>query len=132
MAAVAASYGATSSVEASRAGPCRLGRRAPLVGPVLVDHAVLHHQRHVPERPNVARGVAGDGDEIGFQPGCDAADLIGHVQDRRVDRCGRAERGDRCHAPGYQELELACVVAVGEYAGVTAVADGDARIERGT
>ncbi len=78
---------------------------------VLVDDAVLHHERDVAYGRDVARRVAVDRHEVGEEAGLHGADPVGDVEELRVARRRRADDRERRHAVVDEQLHLAGVVA---------------------
>src|SRR2546426_12545142 len=70
------------------------------------DHAVLHHELHIAQRVNVGERIAGDGYQIGEEPGFDGAALLddigGFVAVDR-DRAQDVGRGNGSRLPGVEE-----------------------------
>ena len=85
---------------------------------------------HAPERRDIARRIALDGDEVGEQPFRDPADPVVHVQHARGDGGRAAKRGLGGHAVGHHQLEFPRVLAVRKHADVAAAQDRDPGIQR--
>src|SRR5690242_7583069 len=92
---------------------------------LLINNAVLHNESHASEHSDVFGRVALDSYEVGEKSVANAADLVVHSQNSRVDRRCRSQGVDQRHSPVDHCLDLAGIVAVGKDSNVAAAGDRD-------
>src|SRR5215208_2663215 len=88
-------------------------RRWPESGPSVppVNGSALHHQAHLTQRRDAARGITVNRDQIGEQAFLHLSDPAVHMQHARGNRGGALEGRRRRHPVLDHQLELARVVA---------------------